>query len=87
MAAEDPAKAAIEDAAKKTVSDPIDIATGDMVLSQTDITLPGTLPLVLGATTCPRTGSAASSAAPGPPPSTSASNSTATVWRSSATTA
>jgi RHS repeat-associated protein len=50
VAAEDPAKAAIENAAKKTVSDPIDIATGDMVLSQTDITLPGTLPLVLGRT-------------------------------------
>jgi RHS repeat-associated protein len=46
-AAEDPAKAAIERAAKKCVSDPIDVATGDMVLAQTDLTLPGTLPLVL----------------------------------------
>jgi RHS repeat-associated protein len=46
-AAEDPAKAAIEKAAKKCLSDPIDVATGDMVLSQTDIALPGTLPLVL----------------------------------------
>ncbi|CAG6397855.1 putative T7SS-secreted protein [Actinacidiphila cocklensis] len=46
-AAEDPAKAAIEQAAKKCVTDPIDVATGDMILAQTDITLPGTLPLVL----------------------------------------
>nr|WSX77836.1 DUF6531 domain-containing protein [Streptomyces sp. NBC_00899] len=46
-AAEDPAKAAIEQAAKKCLSDPIDVATGDMILPQTDITLPGTLPLVL----------------------------------------
>ncbi|WP_327290212.1 putative T7SS-secreted protein [Streptomyces sp. NBC_01198] len=46
-AAEDPVKAAIEKAAKKCVSDPVDIATGDTLLSQTDITLPGTLPLVL----------------------------------------
>lgn len=45
-AAEDPAKAAIERAAKKCLSDPIDVATGDMILTQTDITLPGTLPLV-----------------------------------------
>lgn len=46
-AAEDPAKAAIERAAKKCVSDPIDVATGDMILAQTDLALPGTLPLVL----------------------------------------
>jgi RHS repeat-associated protein len=46
-AAEDPAKAAIEKAAKKCLSDPIDVATGDMILTQTDITLPGALPLVL----------------------------------------
>ncbi|WUH91940.1 polymorphic toxin type 24 domain-containing protein [Streptomyces sp. NBC_00433] len=46
-AAEDPAKSAIEQAAKKCLSDPIDVATGDMILTQTDLTLPGTLPLVL----------------------------------------
>ena len=46
-AAEDPVKSAIERAAKKCVSDPVDVATGDMIFTQTDLTLPGTLPLIL----------------------------------------
>ncbi|MER5391880.1 putative T7SS-secreted protein [Saccharopolyspora sp. NPDC002686] len=32
---------------KKTTGDPIDVATGSMVLAQTDVELPGVLPLVL----------------------------------------
>ncbi|MEV6418424.1 DUF6531 domain-containing protein [Streptomyces sp. NPDC051662] len=34
-------------AAKETCGDPIDMATGQMVLAQTDVDLPGVLPLVL----------------------------------------
>ncbi|MET9535271.1 DUF6531 domain-containing protein, partial [Streptomyces sp. NPDC006649] len=32
---------------KECKLDPIDVATGDMLLPQTDVTLPGTLPLIL----------------------------------------
>lgn len=39
--------ASIRDMAKKLVRDPIDVATGDMALSRTDVVLPGVLPLVL----------------------------------------
>ncbi|CAG6397843.1 DUF6531 domain-containing protein [Streptomyces cocklensis] len=46
-AAEDPLKAGIRKGAKDCVGDPIDVATGDVILTQTDVTLPGTLPLVL----------------------------------------
>ncbi|WP_073496260.1 putative T7SS-secreted protein [Actinacidiphila paucisporea] len=49
-AAEDPLKSGIRKAAKDCVTDPVDIATGDMLLSQTDLSLAGTLPLVLDRT-------------------------------------
>ncbi|MFI1678090.1 DUF6531 domain-containing protein [Streptomyces sp. NPDC020607] len=39
--------ASIRSMFKKCDLDPIDVATGDMLLPQTDVTLPGTLPLVL----------------------------------------
>ncbi|MFF8945394.1 DUF6531 domain-containing protein [Streptomyces sp. NPDC014864] len=39
--------ASIRNALKKFVRDPIDVATGDMALTRTDVTLPGVLPLVL----------------------------------------
>ncbi|MET8182216.1 DUF6531 domain-containing protein [Streptomyces sp. NPDC005336] len=39
--------ASIRDMVKKFVRDPIDVATGDMTLTRTDVTLPGVLPLVL----------------------------------------
>ncbi|MFJ8195411.1 RHS repeat-associated core domain-containing protein [Streptomyces sp. NPDC096152] len=39
--------ASIRNAFKKFVRDPIDVATGDMALTRTDVTLPGVLPLVL----------------------------------------
>ncbi|MEU6481418.1 DUF6531 domain-containing protein [Streptomyces sp. NPDC047017] len=39
--------ASIRNAAKRFVRDPIDVATGDMALPRTDVTLPGVLPLVL----------------------------------------
>jgi RHS repeat-associated protein len=37
-------------ASRRCENDPIDIATGEMVLAQTDLALPGVLPLVLGRT-------------------------------------
>ncbi|MFJ1745714.1 putative T7SS-secreted protein [Streptomyces sp. NPDC088116] len=43
---EDPQEPAREHDHKKCVEDPVDVATGRMVLPQTDITLPGSLPLV-----------------------------------------
>ncbi|MFD8813701.1 polymorphic toxin type 28 domain-containing protein [Streptomyces sp. NPDC059627] len=39
--------ASIRNMIKKFVRDPIDVATGDMVLPRTDVSLPGVLPLVL----------------------------------------
>ncbi|WP_369365098.1 DUF6531 domain-containing protein [Streptomyces sp. CG4] len=39
--------ASIRNIVKTFVRDPIDVATGDMALTRTDITLPGVLPLVL----------------------------------------
>ncbi|WP_371793177.1 DUF6531 domain-containing protein [Streptomyces sp. NBC_01471] len=39
--------ASIRNMFKKCARDPIDVATGDMLLAQTDVELPGTLPLVL----------------------------------------
>ncbi|WP_409234810.1 DUF6531 domain-containing protein [Streptomyces sp. PA5.6] len=39
--------ASIKAVLKKCALDPIDVATGDMLLPQTDVQLPGTLPLVL----------------------------------------
>ncbi|MFK4071772.1 polymorphic toxin type 28 domain-containing protein [Streptomyces sp. NPDC029674] len=39
--------ASVRNALKKFVRDPIDVATGDMVLPRTDVRLPGVLPLVL----------------------------------------
>ncbi|MGW5783621.1 DUF6531 domain-containing protein [Streptomyces sp. NPDC003757] len=39
--------ASIRNEIKKFVRDPIDVATGDMVLTRTDVSLPGVLPLVL----------------------------------------
>ncbi|WP_369391219.1 DUF6531 domain-containing protein [Streptomyces sp. CG1] len=39
--------ASIRNMVKTFVRDPIDVATGDMALTRTDITLPGVLPLVL----------------------------------------
>jgi hypothetical protein len=32
----------------ETVGDPVDVATGDVVVAETDVTLPGVLPLVIG---------------------------------------
>lgn len=39
--------ASVRNALKKFVRDPIDVATGDMALTQTDVHLPGVLPLLL----------------------------------------
>ncbi|MEV8014850.1 DUF6531 domain-containing protein [Streptomyces sp. NPDC086554] len=39
--------ASVQNALKKFVRDPIDVATGDMALSRTDAELPGVLPLIL----------------------------------------
>ncbi|MEV8597120.1 DUF6531 domain-containing protein [Streptomyces sp. NPDC052012] len=39
--------ASIRNMVKKFVRDPIDVATGDMALTRTDVTLPGVLPLIL----------------------------------------
>ncbi|WP_217161601.1 DUF6531 domain-containing protein [Streptomyces sp. AC512_CC834] len=39
--------ASIRNEIKKFVRDPIDVATGDMVLARTDVSLPGVLPLIL----------------------------------------
>ncbi|MEV7148508.1 DUF6531 domain-containing protein [Streptomyces sp. NPDC093084] len=39
--------ASIRNMVKTFVRDPIDVATGDMVLSRTDVSLPGVLPLIL----------------------------------------
>ena len=49
LSAEDPALgAASRDVPDMTrVGDPVDVATGDVVLTQTDVSLPGVLPLVL----------------------------------------
>ena len=45
--ASDPAAAARPPADIPTAGDPVDVATGDVVLAQTDVTLPGLLPLVV----------------------------------------
>lgn len=39
--------ASVRNALKKFVRDPIDVATGDMALTRTDVRLPGVLPLIL----------------------------------------
>ncbi|WP_328412239.1 DUF6531 domain-containing protein [Streptomyces violaceus] len=39
--------ASVRNMVKKFVRDPIDVATGDMALTRTDVTLPGVLPLIL----------------------------------------
>ncbi|MFJ6833885.1 polymorphic toxin type 28 domain-containing protein [Streptomyces sp. NPDC091209] len=39
--------ASVRDALKKFVRDPIDVATGDVALTRTDVRLPGVLPLLL----------------------------------------
>lgn len=43
-----PRQSAVPAAQRRTSGDPIDIATGEMVLAQTDVELAGALPLVLG---------------------------------------
>ncbi|MFD9245769.1 DUF6531 domain-containing protein [Streptomyces sp. NPDC059556] len=43
----DPRRHGIELNTKKCVNDPVDVATGEMILPQTDLMLPGTLPVVL----------------------------------------
>ncbi|MET9802198.1 DUF6531 domain-containing protein [Streptomyces sp. NPDC006368] len=43
----DPRRHGIELNKKKCENDPVDVATGEMTLTQTDLSLPGTLPLVL----------------------------------------
>ncbi|MFD5747032.1 putative T7SS-secreted protein [Streptomyces sp. NPDC127033] len=47
---EEPLGRSREHDAKKCVQDPVDVATGRMVLPQTDLALPGSLPLVLART-------------------------------------
>ncbi|GHF40825.1 hypothetical protein GCM10010218_22800 [Streptomyces mashuensis] len=47
QAKEEPRRNAVSLEKKTCATDPVDVATGDMVLPQTDITLPGVLPLVL----------------------------------------
>ncbi|MET9498438.1 RHS repeat-associated core domain-containing protein, partial [Streptomyces sp. NPDC006552] len=46
-AKDDPRRNAIPLLKKKCLNDPVDIATGDMTLPHTDLSLPGVLPLVL----------------------------------------
>jgi RHS repeat-associated protein len=46
-AAGKPGSAAQEPAEMTTAGDPVDVATGDVVLTQADVTLPGILPLVV----------------------------------------
>ncbi|WP_052681892.1 RHS repeat-associated core domain-containing protein [Saccharothrix sp. ST-888] len=46
----DPKKTATPATARNTKSDPVDIASGEMLLPQTDVSLPGVLPLVLSRT-------------------------------------
>ncbi len=43
----DPRRHGIELTKKKCANDPVDVATGEMTLPQTDLSLPGVLPLVL----------------------------------------
>ncbi|MBV9024343.1 MAG: RHS repeat protein, partial [Streptomycetaceae bacterium] len=43
----DPAEASRQPKDRKCVGDPIDVATGEMLLPQTDVALPGQLPLIL----------------------------------------
>ncbi|MFF5767786.1 RHS repeat-associated core domain-containing protein [Streptomyces tanashiensis] len=43
----DPRRHGIELGKKKCANDPVDVATGEMTLPQTDLSLPGVLPLVL----------------------------------------
>ncbi|MFF5761917.1 DUF6531 domain-containing protein [Streptomyces tanashiensis] len=49
-AASDPRRNGIELRKKTCETDPVDVATGEMTLQQTDLSLPGSLPLVLGRT-------------------------------------
>ncbi|MEV5879748.1 putative T7SS-secreted protein [Streptomyces sp. NPDC052101] len=44
---EDPAKHSHDESSTKGCGDPVNVATGKMYLPQTDVTLPGTLPLLL----------------------------------------
>ncbi|CAM5457840.1 hypothetical protein STENM36S_09588 [Streptomyces tendae] len=63
--------ASIRNEIKKFVRDPIDVATGDMVLTRTDVSLPGVLPLILERTHLSSYRWAAGSGRPGLPPWTS----------------
>ncbi|MEU2232235.1 RHS repeat-associated core domain-containing protein [Streptomyces vietnamensis] len=46
-AKDDPRRHAIPEGKKRCKNDPVDVATGEMILTHTDLSLPGTLPLVL----------------------------------------
>lgn len=59
------------------VGEPIDVATGAMLMTQTDLSLPASLPSSSSARTCRRTAGESASARPGYPHSTSACRSTA----------
>ncbi|WP_405009059.1 DUF6531 domain-containing protein [Kitasatospora sp. NBC_01539] len=48
--ADGPGRTDIQSNRRNTRSDPVDIASGEVVLAQTDVTLPGVLPLVLSRT-------------------------------------
>jgi len=48
--ATDPKKTSTPTVKRNTKSDPVDVASGEMVLDQTDVSLPGVLPLILGRT-------------------------------------
>lgn len=74
-AKDEPRRKGISLEKKKCENDLIDVATGEMTLPQTDLSLPGVLPSSCAAHICPSTATASGSAAAGPRPSTSASNS------------
>ncbi|MEU8765019.1 RHS repeat-associated core domain-containing protein [Streptomyces sp. NPDC048659] len=46
-AKDDPRRHAIPETKKRCENDPVDVATGEMILTHTDLSLPGVLPLVL----------------------------------------
>ncbi|MFD3334705.1 RHS repeat-associated core domain-containing protein [Streptomyces sp. NPDC058700] len=46
-AKDDPRRHSIPDSKKRCKNDPVDVATGEMILTHTDLSLPGALPLVL----------------------------------------
>lgn len=69
----------------KCEGDPVDVATGRMLLPQTDIALPGSLPWCSGAPSTPPTAQAAGSARRGRAQQTNDWRSTPRVWCSFAT--